>query len=113
MVARPVGVPGTRMSTWASGRPVIRLVMHRRQAPLTERLLPENSTCAGGEVPQAPAQEYAIRRLRADEMLQVAQCIYRAYGYSYPNKDLYYPARIAHLNATGEPVAACGPTAPG
>ena len=45
------------------------------------------------------------RLLRPEEAIQVSQCIYRAWGYSYPNDDLYYPDRIVHLNATGELVS--------
>ena len=38
--------------------------------------------------------------------IQVARCVYRAYGYSYPHDDLYYPERIARLNADGELISA-------
>lgn len=50
-------------------------------------------------VPLAPAQEYTIRRMRPDEATQVSQLIYRAYGNSYLNEDVYYPDRVAALNA--------------
>jgi hypothetical protein len=57
------------------------------------------------DAPLAPEQTYTIRLLRPEEAIQVSQCIYRAWGYSYPNDDLYYPDRIAHLNAAGELVS--------
>lgn len=53
------------------------------------------------EPPLAPPQEYTIRRMRPDEATQVSQLIYRAYGNSYLNDDVYYPERVAALNASG------------
>jgi anti-sigma regulatory factor (Ser/Thr protein kinase) len=53
------------------------------------------------EAPLAPEQDYTIRRLRPDEATQVSQLIYRAYGNSYLNDDVYYPERVAALNASG------------
>ncbi len=50
----------------------------------------------------APPQKYDIHRIRDNEYLQVAKCIYRAYGYSYPNEDLYYPEKIKQLNQSGK-----------
>ena len=50
------------------------------------------------DAPLAPEQEYAIRRMAADEAVQVSQLIYRAYGGSYFNRDVYYPERIAVHN---------------
>ena len=84
----------------------LRLVKYRRQGHVTEQGPVEGLARAGDEVPQAPEQEYVIRRLRAEEAIHVAQCVYRAYGFSYPNEDLYYPERIVHLNATGELISA-------
>jgi len=52
--------------------------------------------------PLAPEQEYEIRRMRPDEAVQVCQLIYKAYGPSYSNPDVYYPERVAALNAQGK-----------
>jgi len=52
--------------------------------------------------PLAPEQEYEIRRMREDEAVQVCQLIYKAYGPSYSNPDVYYPERVAALNAQGK-----------
>src|SRR5881396_2788875 len=57
------------------------------------------------EEPLAPPQMYDIRRSRPDDALAVSQCVYRCYGYSYGNADLYYPQRIVHLNETGQLVS--------
>jgi hypothetical protein len=54
---------------------------------------------------RAPEQTYTIRRLQPRDAIGVSQLIYRAYGYSYPNPDLYYPDRIVELNATGQLVS--------
>lgn len=51
------------------------------------------------DVALAPPQEYIIRRMAADEAVQVSQLIYRAYGGSYFNRDVYYPERVAAQNA--------------
>ena len=49
----------------------------------------------------APAQQYTIRRMRAGEAEQVSQLIYRTYGGSYFNADVYYPDRLAAQNERG------------
>ena len=46
----------------------------------------------------APEQQYTIRRIAADEAVQVSQLIYRAYGGTYLNRDVYYPERVAAEN---------------
>jgi anti-sigma regulatory factor (Ser/Thr protein kinase)/predicted N-acetyltransferase YhbS len=84
----------------------LRLVKHRSQADVTERLPAAELTPFRSDEPQASPQNYVIRRLRPEEAIWVAQCIYRAYGYTYPNDDLYYPERIAHQNETGELISA-------
>ncbi|SFJ08080.1 hypothetical protein SAMN05421753_11585 [Planctomicrobium piriforme] len=46
----------------------------------------------------APPQNYDIRRMRSEEALQVCQLMYRAYGNTYFNEDVYYPDRVAAQN---------------
>ncbi|MCG8345325.1 MAG: GNAT family N-acetyltransferase [Chlorobiales bacterium] len=55
----------------------------------------------GSDIPAAPAQEYTIRRMVTGDGLQVSQLIYKAYGGTYFNADVYYPERIEALNAKG------------
>ena len=58
------------------------------------------------DAPQlAPEQVYEIRRMRAEDAEQISQLIYRAYGSSYFNKDVYYPERVAALNRSGQVVS--------
>jgi hypothetical protein len=83
----------------------LRLTKLVTRGDVTEHLAAGQLTPFREDEPRAPEQEYTIRRLRAEDAIGVAQCVYRAYGYSYPNHDLYYPDRIAHLNATGELVS--------
>jgi anti-sigma regulatory factor (Ser/Thr protein kinase) len=50
------------------------------------------------DVPLAPEQEYTIRRMLPEEAVQVSQLMYRTYGTTYFNEDVYYPERIAAQN---------------
>lgn len=43
----------------------------------------------------APEQSYGVRRMRTEEAEQVSQLMYRVYGNTYFNEDIYYPDRIA------------------
>jgi anti-sigma regulatory factor (Ser/Thr protein kinase)/GNAT superfamily N-acetyltransferase len=53
------------------------------------------------DVRSAPPGDYTIRLLRPGDGKQVSQLIYRAYGYTYPHEDFYYPEWIDHEVATG------------
>ena len=53
------------------------------------------------EAPLAPPQSYEIRRMRPDEAVKVSQLMYRAYGNTYLNEDVYYPERVAAQDAAG------------
>src|SRR5262249_56398498 len=53
----------------------------------------------------APAHSYSIRRFRPADAIGVAQCVYRSFGYTYGDADLYYPDRLVHLNETGQLVS--------
>lgn len=55
----------------------------------------------GKDISPAPDQEYTIRRMQRGEGLQISQLIYKAYGGSYFNSDVYYPERVEALNAKG------------
>jgi anti-sigma regulatory factor (Ser/Thr protein kinase) len=50
------------------------------------------------DVPLAPEQKYSVRRMKPEEAVQVSQLMYRTYGTTYFNKDVYYPDRIAAQN---------------
>jgi len=80
----------------------MRLTKYLPQADITEHLAKEDLTLFREDEPPAPQQSYTIRPLLAKEAIMVSQCIYRAYGYSYPDDYMYYPERIVHMNETGE-----------
>ena len=54
------------------------------------------------EAAAPPATDYRLRPFREGDALEVARCIYEAYGYTYPNPDLFYPERITALNVAGQ-----------
>jgi hypothetical protein len=51
------------------------------------------------DVPLAPPQQYTVRRMKPEEAVLVSQLMYRTYGNTYFNEDVYYPERIAAQNA--------------
>lgn len=53
------------------------------------------------DVPVASEQPYTIRRMQASESEQVSQLMYRTYGNSYFNRDVYYPDRVTAQNERG------------
>src|SRR5215204_5937647 len=58
----------------------------------------EDLAHVSSDVPLAPEQLYTVRRMLPDEAVQVSQLMYRTYGSTYFNKDVYYPGRIATQN---------------
>ncbi len=52
------------------------------------------------ETVKKPSDKFTIRRLKESEAEQVSRLIYKCYGYTYPNEDLYYPERIKQFNKT-------------
>ena len=47
-------------------------------------------------------EDVETRLFRESDAMKIAQTFYRAYGYTYPNEDVYYPERIIKLNESGE-----------
>jgi len=43
-----------------------------------------------------------VRTFQEKDAIKIARIIYRTYGYTYPNEDLYYPDKILNLNKSGE-----------
>jgi anti-sigma regulatory factor (Ser/Thr protein kinase) len=91
----------------------LRLVKYRPQRDVRADPPSAETERYRDDEPRAPEQEYTIRRLVPADAIHVARCVYRAYGYSYPNEDLYYPERILHLNETGELISAVAEDASG
>ncbi|MBX9792043.1 MAG: GNAT family N-acetyltransferase [Pirellulales bacterium] len=70
-----------------------------------DELTPAVAPLSVGAVPLAPPQEYTVRRLLPSEATQVSQLMYRTYGGTYFNADVYYPDRIASLNQEQEVIS--------
>jgi hypothetical protein len=83
----------------------LHLTAHRTDGDVTQHLPATELTAFPHEEPLARAQSYSIRRFRPADAIGVAQCVYRSFGYSYGDADLYYPERLVHLNETGQLVS--------
>lgn len=46
-------------------------------------------------------QAFTVRQMKSSEAVEVAKCVYKAYGYTYGNENIYYPERLIELNDTG------------
>ncbi len=47
-------------------------------------------------------EDIEIRPFKEADAIRISQAIYKTYGYTYPNEDLYYPKRIIEQNNNGE-----------
>lgn len=56
------------------------------------------------KVQPAPPGTYDFRLMRPveAEAIEVAKCVYKTYGYTYPGEHIYYPERLVEMNRTGE-----------
>jgi serine/threonine-protein kinase RsbW len=61
----------------------------------------------------APPGEYEYRLMEPDDAIEVARCIYRCWGYSYPGEHVYFPERVAAMNESGDMVSAVASTEAG
>lgn len=62
----------------------------------------EDVVSPNDQVPETPPQEYTVQRMTGQQAVQVSQLMYRAYGNTYFNEDVYYPKRVATQNADGK-----------
>ncbi|MHB8084906.1 MAG: GNAT family N-acetyltransferase [Dehalococcoidia bacterium] len=54
--------------------------------------------------PTEPAQEniaITIRLMKPDDSVDLSRCVYRCYGYTYANGDVYFPDRVRELLESG------------
>ncbi|NOX15570.1 MAG: hypothetical protein GXP61_06050 [Epsilonproteobacteria bacterium] len=47
-------------------------------------------------------KDIEIRTFKKSDAIKISRIIYRAYGYTYPNVDMYYPEKILELNQNKE-----------
>lgn len=45
---------------------------------------------------------YDVRRMRREEAIEVSRCAYKSHGYTFFDDNIYYPERLAELNASEE-----------
>jgi serine/threonine-protein kinase RsbW len=87
------------------GKEII-LSQHRPDASVTEFAAACTLDSPDASPPARPSgpieTRCTVRPLKASEALEVSKAVYKAYGYSYPHEQLYYPEKIAELNRRGE-----------
>lgn len=73
-----------------------------------EELRPYDTT-----VEPAPPGDYTYRFMKAAEAIEIARCVYKTYGYTYPGEHVYYPERVVAMNQSGEMISAVAVTETG
>ena len=53
------------------------------------------------EEPVASLKDIEIRTFQDGDAIKISRAIYQAYGYTYPNENMYYPEKIAAQNKNG------------
>jgi anti-sigma regulatory factor (Ser/Thr protein kinase) len=64
-------------------------------------------------VEPAPPEVYEYRLMEPNDAAEIARCVYKTYGYTYPGESMYLPERIVTLNQSGEMISAVAVTAGG
>lgn len=80
----------------------LQVIKWLHQTHVADALQKEASPALSQTAPLAPPQQYAVRRIEPSEAIQISQLMYRTYGNTYFNEDVYYPERIAAQNHRGE-----------
>lgn len=80
----------------------LRLVKRLSRPDITETLPGDRLERFSEDAPQAPEQNYTFRAFQPGDAIQISQCAYRTYGYTYEKEDLYYPERLVRLHASRE-----------
>jgi anti-sigma regulatory factor (Ser/Thr protein kinase)/predicted N-acetyltransferase YhbS len=93
----------------------LRLVFNRPRADVAESAPAEQLQRYDRSAPLAPEQPYTIRLAgeRDDDWFQISRAMFRAYGYTHPCDDLYFPERVRELNRSGRLVSVVASTASG
>lgn len=68
---------------------------------------------ARDEKPRVPPPriEYSVRRMTPEEAIEVSRSAYKNHGYTFFNEVIYYPERLAEMNAAKEMISAVAVTA--
>jgi len=88
--------------------------------PMESALDPRSTDSASApdtpqDTPQArqtppPRIDYTVRRMTADEAIEVSRSAYKNHGYTFFNEVIYYPERLAEMNAAEEMISAVAVT---
>ncbi|MEJ2555673.1 MAG: GNAT family N-acetyltransferase [Anaerolineae bacterium] len=65
------------------------------------------------KVEPAPPAKYTCRFMELTDAIEIARCVYKTYGYTYPGEHVYYPERVVTMNQSGELVSAVALTEAG
>lgn len=57
-----------------------------------------------------PRIDYTVRRMTADEAIEVSRSAYKNHGYTFFNEVIYYPERLAEMNAADDMISAVAVT---
>lgn len=92
----------------------LRLTFNRPQPDIIEHAgsepLEPFETSSGPAPPEQTT--YQVRRAGEErDWFQISRAIYRAYGYTHPSDDIYYPDRVRELNRTGRLLSVVATTA--
>jgi serine/threonine-protein kinase RsbW len=64
-------------------------------------------------VEPAPPAKYSYRLMEPADAIEIAKCVYKTYGYTYPGEHVYYPERVVTMNQSGELLSAVATTESG
>ncbi|MBN1485323.1 MAG: GNAT family N-acetyltransferase [Chloroflexia bacterium] len=68
-----------------------------------EELSPYEADAA--KIRPAPPGSYEFRTMEPAEAIEVAKCVYKTYGYTYPGEHIYYPERLIAMNENGQQIS--------
>lgn len=85
----------------------LHLVKYLEAGNITTYLSEEELQPYDARVEPAPPGRYEFRLMRPleAEAIEVAKCVYKTYGYTYPGEHIYYPERLVDMNRKGELVS--------
>ena len=81
--------------------------------PVESALDPQPADSAPAtQMPQTPPPriDYTVRRMTADEAIEVSRSAYKNHGYTFFNEVIYYPERLGEMNAADDMISAVAVT---
>lgn len=103
------GVDAVHWRSHGTAGSELRMVVNRSHVNSDSDPVP----AAEEEIPQAPQQQYTIRRFQPGDAPGVARAFYLTYGYAYDLDAVYVPSRLIELNESGRYVSTVAVTEEG